>query len=88
MRLLRQYGEADVLPLGVKFFRSSEPAEVLAQAMEVLGRFGKQQELGLIVTAYPRLASSLQPRARQLVFGHPETALSLLALVDRGQVKA
>ena len=88
LRLLRQYGEADVLPLGVKFFRSSEPAEVLAQAMEVLGRFGKQQELGLIVTAYPRLASSLQPRARQLVFGHPETALSLLALVDRGQVKA
>ena len=88
LRLLRQYGDADVLPLGVKYFRAGEPVEVLGQAMEVLGRFGKQRDLGLIVAGYPKLAGSLRPRARQLAFGHPQTALAMLELVDRGQVKA
>ncbi len=88
LRLLRQYGEADVLPLGVKYFGSNEPTEVRSQAMEVLGRFGKPRDLGVIVAAYPKLDNSLKLRARQLAFGHLETARAMLELVDRKQVQA
>ncbi len=86
LRLLRQYGKADILPLGVRLFKKNEPVALRAEALEVLARFGRADDLAPVVAGYARLPRTLQTRARQVLFGHVKTAVGLLEQVDRGQI--
>ena len=88
LRLLRTYGRKEVLALGLRFFNEREPTELQAQAMEVIARFGKEPDLGLVVAAYRKLPKGLLGRARQLILGNPRLARTFLEMVDRGQVHA
>ena len=88
LRLLRQYGGKEVLPLGVRYIGKQHPEALRSEALEILGRFGTLDSLMTLAGDYPGLPARLQPRARAILLARAETARRLLQHVDEGRVPA
>ena len=88
LRLLRQYGGKEVLPLGVRYIGKQHPVALRSAALEVVGRFGDLDSLLTLAGDYPQLPARLQPRARSILLARGETAQRLLEHVDQGKVPA
>ena len=77
----------DWQPLFV-LLNDDEPEAIRSAAMAALGAYADKKIAAAVLACYPRLATALRSRARDLLFSRRNWALVLLDQIDTGQLPA
>ena len=81
LAILSDYARDDCGPAVLVLAADGQPDEVRAAALSVLQRFSSEMITTAILSSYPRMSESLKSRARDLLFGRPQSSLAFLTLV-------
>jgi putative membrane-bound dehydrogenase-like protein len=75
-------GRAECVPAVLKLVSPGEPEPVQLAALDALARYSGEGIAPGLLRAYPRLGNRARQRARDLLFGRPDWALTFLRAVD------
>jgi putative membrane-bound dehydrogenase-like protein len=85
LRLLREFGQADAVPLLLQLVSTEAPDDVLTAALDALARFDDPQITDRLLQEYPQLSANGRRAVRDVFFARSAPATAFLERVDRGE---